>query len=225
MNMLSFYRHLTKSFVILIAIIASTLATPSVYAEGASSELTIEDTGGVVRASGTTVDGKSAIEFHLQDASGKPAEGVEVSLVNKLDPSIVQRATATNGAVVFSDVAPGAWVVSTPNPTVTFMDITFLSDPALVGASAAAGGGGIVSGIGATAPLYVVGAGAIALPAVAIANENRKNNSNDDDTGSPGSATPTPVATIAPDLPTPVPTRRPTPLPTPIDETPVSPSS
>lgn len=213
-----------KYFVVVALASLTILASDFAYSEQdtSSSDVTIEDTGGTVRASGSAVEGKSAIEFRLQDASGKAAEGVEVTLTNKNDPGAVHKAFATAGSVVFADVGPGIWVVATQDASITFMDVMFLSDPALVGAGAAAGGLGSSSVLGASLPLYAVGAGVIAVPAVAIANESGKNNNRDD---SSDVQTPTPAATSIPE-PTLVPTRRPTPIPTPNDSpSPISPSS
>ena len=212
-----------------IAILVVALLAPmpsSIFAsepDSNSVDVTIEDTGGTVRGSGSVIDGKSAIEFHLQDGSGNPAEGAEVTLTNKSDPAVVLKATSTAGSVVFADVVPGTWVVATQNPAITFMDVMFLSDPAALGAGAAVGGG-LASGsaISASLPLYAIGAGVLAVPVVAVANENKKSGRNDE--GSSGTRTPTPVSTSEPQ-PTAVPTRRPTPVPTPIDETPISPAS
>ena len=130
----------------------------SVSGGSPDNQLTIQDSNGFTRAA-SSVETTGNVEFTLVDAAGAPAEGAEVSLVNAATGEVVT-AQSVGGTVVFSNVAPGVWTVSTTASGVTFTNV------AIVNALAAAGA---TAGLG-TAALVVGGAGATAGAAIAISD-------------------------------------------------------
>ena len=150
-------------------IVASALLSAALFCSRALAEdLVIQDTGGFTRAA-SEIDKSGMVEFNLVNASGAAADGVEVTLVNSAT-GLSMKATAVNGLVSFSDVAPGVWTVSTAEAGVTFTSASIV--------------GGVAAGVGAvsatTAAAVVAGGGAATAIGIDAAN-----NSNSGDELSP----------------------------------------
>lgn len=131
---------------VILALFLAALALPceSLRAEGGAegpSQVIINDTAGVTRAA-AEVDGSGRIEFNVVDKDGLPADGVEVLLTSAATGEVIS-AIATNGAVAFEAVAPGAWTVASAVPGITFTNVAILPSTA---ALAAGGAGGLAAG-------------------------------------------------------------------------------
>lgn len=145
------------------------LFTGFAAAECTNCEIVIQDTYGSTRAVAESVD-PTSIEFNLvDDATGGPANGVEVTLKNVKSGELLQ-VVAANGTAVFDGVEPGIWQVAANG--VTFTDVGIGTSTAFVGGVGAAGGLGGIGGIGglsatgtAIAATAAVGAGAVAVSA------------------------------------------------------------
>ena len=136
----------------------------------ALNEITIKDTAGVTR-NVTQADQPGPVTFSLTNAAGMPADGVEVSLSNELTGDVLH-AVSANGSVVFENVAPGTWVVST-----NAADITFTSIMVGVGTGmAAAGGGAALAG-----PLAIIAGGGAAVTGASVAISKAADDDDDDE--------------------------------------------
>lgn len=133
-----------------------------------ADELVIQDSSGFTRAA-SEVERAGTVEFNLVNSAGAAADGVEVTLVNSAT-GVSIKANAINGTVVFSDVAPGVWTVSTAEAGITFTSASVI--------------GGVAAGLGAvsatTAAAVVAGGGAATAIGINAADDN-----NDDDELSP----------------------------------------
>lgn len=137
-----------------------------------NASVVVKDTAGIVRAN-EKVEEKGVVTFSLVDASGAPAEGVEVSLVMEGTGETLTGISQA-GTVTFEGVASGAWVVSSATPGITFTEVSILPSSAL-----AAGGGISIAGVG-IAPVAIGGAAVAGAAAIAISANNSDNNNNDE---------------------------------------------
>jgi hypothetical protein len=127
-----------------------------------SSILEIRDTAGVTR-NVSEVETAADVSFSLEDASGMPAQGTEVTLTNETTGEVI-RAISANGTVIFRGVAPGVWVVASTSPHITFTSVTVVSAAAVAGTF----GGTAILGMSVPTALGV-GAGALAITGGTIA--------------------------------------------------------
>ncbi len=154
---------------------------PVASAEIQTSTLEIRDTSGVTR-NVSDVETAGDVEFSLEDQSGMPAQGAEVTLTNEATGEVL-RAVSANGVVKITGVAPGTWVVASTTPGITFTSVTVLS------ATAVAGSFGGTAILGMNIPT-AIGAGlgtaaAVAGGTVAIVHATDGDSDNDDDVMSP----------------------------------------
>lgn len=143
-----------------------------------SSMLEIRDTAGVTR-NVSEVEIAADVSFSLEDASGMPAQGTEVTLTNEATGEVIT-AISANGTVTFPGVAPGVWVVASATPTVTFTSVTVVSAAAVAGTF----GGTAILGMGVPTAIGV-GAGALAITGGTIALIESDDDDDDDDVMSP----------------------------------------
>lgn len=134
-----------------------------------NNSIIIKDTAGIIRAN-ETVESSGNVDFSLVDASGAPAEGTEVTLVME-GTGTTLAASAQAGAVGFQGVTPGAWIVSSSTPGITFTNVSVLSTTA----AAAAAGGATIAGM-SVAPVAIGGAAVAAGAGVAVASNSSNNN-------------------------------------------------
>ena len=142
----------------------------------ADNEVVIQDGSGNVRAQ-SQLDENGQVEVELTDGSGAPIDGVEVTLTNTVTGEVIKD-ISTAGLVVFSNVAPGIWVVSSSSAGAVIGAVSVGSIAA--GAAVAGGAGAAAGGLG----LGTVGTGVAAAAAVtggtvavAAATDNNNNNS------------------------------------------------
>jgi len=149
----------------------------------AALELRIVDCDGVTRAS-QRVDPatRNRVEVEVRDSSGQPANGQEVSVTNATTGQIVT-ATALNGVVVFPELAPGVWSMTSSASGLVFSSVAIGADLTLAAASAALGGAVLVGG-------------GVTVGVVEVVDQIDGGSSNDQ-------GVPTPLPTM---LPTPLPT-------------------
>lgn len=145
-----------RRFLTVILVFLSCAALPT-YAQ---SEISIQDTAGFTRAVGD-VGTSGRVDFTISDGSGSGPTGIEVKLTNSATGEVIT-AVSDQGAVVFENLSPGLWTVSTATPGVTFTAVTVA--PATVGVLA-----------GQALAVYgpaVLGVGAVAGGTVAIIESN-----------------------------------------------------
>jgi hypothetical protein len=107
-----------------LVLLFAVLSLPQISA--AQTEVTIQDTSGFVRAVGD-VGTSGKVEFALINDQSQPAEDVEVKLTNTATGQVVT-GRSVNGIVVFQNLAPGIWTVSTSTPGITFTNVAVVPE-------------------------------------------------------------------------------------------------
>lgn len=145
-----------------LRIIASIFSVLMFSAYANAEMLTVVDTNGVVRSEQMLSDGNGSVQFSLTNKDGTPAEGVEVLLKNQVTGETLT-SFSQSGSVVFDNVAPGTWIVSTTGTDIVFTTIT-IAPSALAGSI---GGAGL-----STTAMTAGGITAVAGASIAIAVSN-----------------------------------------------------
>ncbi len=134
-----------------------------------TGEVVIVDVNNQPRAS-ALVEDIGRVEFELVADENRIADGVDVTLTNKSTGEAITR-TVIDGVVVFEDVPPGVWEVSSSVDWVTFTSASITSSAALLDAGLGLGASTIIP-----KGVFVVAAGAAATATgIAIHNNNEEN--------------------------------------------------